>query len=430
MHRFVLTIAVLLVSTPALAGPLVVTQFQTRGAGGAADEVVEVFNATSASVNIFNYAIVFSNSTGSSTVVHRFPNISLAANAFYLVAKSGSSAAGIADATFNQNTGTDLPDNGGVVIYNANGDVLDAVCSASNSASFCENPGLTIPTTDSANNVFLRKGTGCTRQDTDVNADDFTGPAAPNYKTNADSCGGGGGCTEGDPCDDANVCTLSTTCQANGSCGGGTARVCNTPPAPTCSGTTRTTYAATGTCANPGGCSYTPSTTNCPFGCAGTSCASGACTGGSCDNPPNTTCYAATGTCESGVCAYDVNVGASCDDGFSCTENDTCGSDGQCLGTLRACNQPPASLCEGPNLRIFTNGSCIDGLCNYAATLNYCRDGCDQANRRCIGGVFGDDDRDDGLGRARNDEDDGCAAAPAELASVALLAALFWRRRR
>lgn len=429
MNRFAFAIAALLVSTPAFAAPLVVTQFQTRGAGGANDEVVEVFNNTTSAVNIFNYAIVFSTSNGSSLVVHRFPNISLAANAFYLVAKTGSSAAGIADATFNQNTGTDLPDNGGVVLYNAAGDVLDAVCSASNSASFCEGAGLTIPTTDTANNAFLRKGTGCTRQDTGVNSADFTGPAAPAYKTNADSCGGTGTCTEGDPCDDGVFCTVNTTCQAGNTCGGGTTRTCNTPPATSCTGTTRTTYSATGTCSG-SACSYTPTTTNCPFGCAGTNCASDPCTGGTCDDPPNTFCYAATGTCDDGVCNYDVNLGATCDDGFSCTDNDVCGADGQCLGTVRVCNAPPPAQCEGPNLRIFTNGSCIDGLCNYAATLNYCRDGCDQTNARCIGGVFGDDGRDDGAGQAPGDDDDGCSAAPAELFSVALLAAFIWRRRR
>lgn len=57
---------------------------------------------------------------------------------------------------------------------------------------------------------------------------------------------------------------------------------CNTPPAATCTnGTTRRTYATTGTCAS-GTCSYAPTDTVCQGG--------GACSGGACSAPLPTSC--------------------------------------------------------------------------------------------------------------------------------------------
>ena len=101
--------------------------------------------------------------------------------------------------------------------------------------------------------------------------------------------------------------------------------------------------------------------------------ASNAC--GVCNQPPSG-CYALTGHCESDHCVYDPIDGASCDDGDSCTLDDTC-SQGACIGTPKVCDQSPAAVClSGTQLRTYdTQGVCTGGLCVYGKQSVTCGTG-------------------------------------------------------
>ena len=100
---------------------------------------------------------------------------------------------------------------------------------------------------------------------------------------------------------------------------------CVTPPAPSCAdANTLRTFAQTGTCTN-GQCSYQPTDTNCPNGCSAGVCqGADLCAGKTCDTPPPPTCvgssqrtFAAMGACQAstGQCQYaptDVVCPAGC----------------------------------------------------------------------------------------------------------------------
>lgn len=125
-----------------------------------------------------------------------------------------------------------------------------------------------------------------------------------------------GRCVSGQCMYDAVTMACASTC-ANGACVDPCATVsCVTPPAPACAdANTLSTFAQTGTCSN-GQCAYTRTDTACPNGCD-----NGKCSGADlcrsmnvvCNMPPMTTCvgttrrtFAMTGTCEpgTGACTY------------------------------------------------------------------------------------------------------------------------------
>lgn len=134
---------------------------------------------------------------------------------------------------------------------------------------------------------------------------------------------------------------------------------CTMPPAPIClNGSTRRTYASSGTC-NLGGCNYPPTDQTCPYGCVNGSCMADPCSGISCTTPPGPTCqgnlrrtYGATGTCSGAMCSYPP--------------------------TDTACNSPPATACVGANtLRTYgSSGTCQSGACVYSPTDTTCANGC------------------------------------------------------
>lgn len=125
---------------------------------------------------------------------------------------------------------------------------------------------------------------------------------------------------------------------------------------------------------------------DCPTGSActdanactrGDVCGAGGCAGTAvvCNQPPSA-CFASTGTCvaaEGGRCSYAVRSGG-CDDGLSCTTNDTCRPDGTCAGTQRTCTSPPGPCQEAA-------GQCSEGQgCVYQPRSGSCPGGtCDSA---------------------------------------------------
>ncbi len=166
---------------------------------------------------------------------------------------------------------------------------------------------------------------------------------------------------DGTACDDDDPCTKSDACQ-EGVCSG-YALSCDTPP--------NLCFQAQGNCLD-GECHYDyDNGTSCTDGDSCTFddvCLDGSCGGTqiTCDDPPNA-CYQAQGSCEAGQCTYQYDDEASCDDGDSCTSGDTC-SQGSCAGSTMACDDPPNSCFQ-------SQGSCEDGQCQYAFNTSTCNDG-------------------------------------------------------
>jgi hypothetical protein len=180
---------------------------------------------------------------------------------------------------------------------------------------------------------------------------------------------------------------------------------CTSPPPATCNGTVLTAYPATGTCDASSGtptCSYPPTVTDCAtFGglCANGACVppTDPCAGVTCDTPPADTCtgstrhhYPAAGTCDgSSGTAQCVYTPADTD----CAATDQACSGGACVDPCVgfACTTPPASDCTNG---VFTShaspGTCSapGGVpaCTYAPTMIDCKamdEACDPA-RGCV----------------------------------------------
>jgi hypothetical protein len=188
-------------------------------------------------------------------------------------------------------------------------------------------------------------------------------------------------CNDGDPCTTGDHCNGSGTCI-------GTAVVCTTPPNVAC-------WSTAGLCSG-GACFYTPlsGSTTCDDGDACTSSdhcnGAGTCTGTAmvCSTPPNTACYAATGTCSGGSCSYaPLGSSTACDDANPCTVSDHCDGAGACAGAAMTCSTPPSPTCvDATHSRTWAApGTCSSGTCVYADTTTVCTFGCNAASGLCTG---------------------------------------------
>ncbi|HLD38701.1 MAG TPA: hypothetical protein VJB05_00115, partial [archaeon] len=164
---------------------------------------------------------------------------------------------------------------------------------------------------------------------------------------------------------------------------------CNSPPAATCSGSTRVYYDSTGSCSS-GSCQYTQRTQNCPYGCSGGTCNNDPCSGVSCNSPPASYCsgstrvtYNSPGTCSGGSCSYATSnydcptTGCSgetrqtggCSSGScylnnaqDCNSLNTCTNSG---ATYQTCNNGQA--CTAQN-RVYNDYTCSGGGCALASS--------------------------------------------------------------
>ncbi len=184
----------------------------------------------------------------------------------------------------------------------------------------------------------------------------------------ADACDGSGGCTHtpltGTACDDGDACTSATTCDASGTCGGGTTMSCDDGNACTmdaCDSAAGCMHAAVamGMSCDDGSACTTGDACDGAGSCAGTAVScddSNACTSDSCD--------ATTGCVNANVAA-----GTSCDDGNACTTADACDGSGSCAGgSSLGCddgNPCTADSCDSTSGCAHTNvasgTSCDDG---------------------------------------------------------------------
>jgi len=170
------------------------------------------------------------------------------------------------------------------------------------------------------------------------------------------SCGLGAGGAAGwyqsaAPCDDQDPCTDEDRCE-RGQCLG-QAKVCNSPPAPVCTGPTELTLtSADGTCQD-GQCSYPTTKIDCKSACEMGTCKGDPCLGLSCDNPPGP-CHESPGKCSNGSCIYSLKLpGSSCVPADACVVDAVCSAAGSCEGKQIDCQSLPHA----------SGGSCLSGKC-------------------------------------------------------------------
>jgi hypothetical protein len=228
-----------------------------------------------------------------------------------------------------------------------------------------------------------------------------TGGLPRNCTTTGDQCNAGvcdptagesGACVkepygDGRSCQDGRFCTVDTTCQADGSCGGGQPRNCSGE-----GGSCRT-----GICDEEAGeCTGEPVAdgTECDDGLFCTvnnQCAAGECVGVARDcSEEDDQCN--VGVCDetAGVCTPEpANDGETCDDGRFCTVETTC-SAGECVGAPRDCDEA-ADQCNTGICDDFV-GACVP---EPVANNTVCNDGlwC-TVNNRCLDGTCTGQPRD------------------------------------
>jgi len=162
-------------------------------------------------------------------------------------------------------------------------------------------------------------------------------------------------------CDDSNPCTVGDMCQ-NGACAPGGLR--------DCSAFDSASACQVGQCnVQTGACVASTAPDSSPCG-PGTSCSTQSCNGGSCIEDVtagcliSNTCYSAGATNPANACQVCTpntsrtswsNRTGSCDDGDTCTINDTCNA-GVCQGTPRDCSSLDSTCSLGV---CDTTGSCV-----------------------------------------------------------------------
>jgi uncharacterized protein (TIGR03437 family) len=157
------------------AGQLLISEFRTRGPGGAADEFVEIYNPTTSTLVIGGLKIRGSNNAGTvSDRVTITAGTTLGSGCHYLIANS-TAGTGYSGATPpNQTYTTGLTDDGGIAITGSNiNRIIDAVGMGTGSA-YKEGSTLT-PLAGTANQSYERKPGGASGNGTDTNnnANDF-----------------------------------------------------------------------------------------------------------------------------------------------------------------------------------------------------------------------------------------------------------------
>ncbi|MDX6611940.1 MAG: hypothetical protein QOD75_1126, partial [Blastocatellia bacterium] len=172
------------------AGQVLISEFRTRGTNGAADEFVEIYNPTTATVIIGGLKIRASNNTGTvSDRVTITAGTSLGSGCHYLLANSSASGYSGSVAA-NQTYATGIADDGGIAITRSNNtSIIDAVGMSSGSAY---KEGTTLaPLTNSVNQSYERKPGGPFGNGTDTNnnaADFFLNPSSSNPQNSSSGC--------------------------------------------------------------------------------------------------------------------------------------------------------------------------------------------------------------------------------------------------
>jgi hypothetical protein len=146
---------------------IVISEFRTRGPGGAYDEFVEIFNPSENLIDVGGWKLSASNDAGTASTRATIPNgVNLLPGQHYLFAKSTSYSG---PASPDQTYGTGITDNGGIALLDASGNIIDQV-GMSNGSLYREGQPL-APMSADANQSYQRKSAGML--DFDSNLDDF-----------------------------------------------------------------------------------------------------------------------------------------------------------------------------------------------------------------------------------------------------------------
>src|ERR1043165_8342783 len=122
-------------SSPARAAPqmqtavdVVISEFRTRGPNGAFDEFIELYNPTSAAVDISGWKINASGNTGSTGTRVTIPSsVVLQSGQYYLVANNNVGGGYSGTVSANLNFGSGIADNGGIALIRADNSIADQV---------------------------------------------------------------------------------------------------------------------------------------------------------------------------------------------------------------------------------------------------------------------------------------------------------------
>jgi hypothetical protein len=206
-----------------------------------------------------------------------------------------------------------------------------------------------------------------------------------------DDCDGQTDCADPDCnnalCDDGSQCTTGERCGNGGTCAGGTAATCNSPPGQ-CKQATGTCNGATGLCTYANAPDSTPCSDGNPCTLNDT-CMAGSCAPGAvrtCNTPPSAQCYVQTGACDitDGGCRYNyADAGAACDDANPCTSGERCNAAGACGAGTNVPNGTAAGgggqfhCCTGKAVDISTDekhcGGCGHACVNAGGYTSICR---------------------------------------------------------
>src|SRR3954447_877340 len=146
------------------------SQVAFGGPGGGNDEVVEIRNTTTATIDISGWSLWGANSAGTASTRATVPaNTTLPAGQTFVFANSAGPLTAQGDVLY----GTGIANTGGSQIRDAGGAARAAFGSPSAPAANREGAGIAQPSPGAGG--FARKSGGT--QDTDDNVADFTGPS-------------------------------------------------------------------------------------------------------------------------------------------------------------------------------------------------------------------------------------------------------------
>jgi predicted extracellular nuclease len=175
----------------AVSTTIVISEFRVRGPNGGSDEFVELYNASSSSVDISAWKLKGSNSSGTvSTRVSINAGVTLAPGCHYLLTNSSSSGGPYSGSVSgNQTYATGITDDGGLAITMANDSIVDQV-GLSNGSAFKEGVPLASLGNSNLNRGYERKpgGSAGSSTDTDNNASDFQLVSPSNPQNLGSSC--------------------------------------------------------------------------------------------------------------------------------------------------------------------------------------------------------------------------------------------------
>ena len=159
------------VSAAAASTDIVISEFRVRGPNGGNDEFIELRNTASTPVNISDWLVRGSNSSGGvSTRATIDDGTTLQPGGVYLLTNIGTSGGPYSGSvTGDQTYSTGITDDGGIAVFRPGGSIADEVGMSTGSAYREATPLANLGTSNQDRSYERRNKT----QDTDVNADDF-----------------------------------------------------------------------------------------------------------------------------------------------------------------------------------------------------------------------------------------------------------------